>query len=114
MAQLIRTEDAIVLELGLTERAIAFHFRAVYMPIAQLVSVEVVDDVWTRVRGVRAPFTWVKDRFCIGTRRGLFGKDFTAVYGLGRGISIDFAGGTWARFVATVPYPDDVAALLNG
>ena len=114
MAQLIRTENAIVFELGPSERAVAFHFRPVSMPIAQLVKVEVVDDVWTRVRGVRAPFTWVKDRFCIGTRRGLFGKDFTAVYGLGRGISVDFAGGTWSRFVATVPYPDDVTALLRG
>lgn len=114
MSKLIRTDDEIVFDLGGAERLLAFHFRTVHMPVANLRHVEVVDDIWTRVRGVRPMYTWIKDRFCVGTRRGLFGKDFIAVYGLGKGVSVDFAGGEWARFVATVPYPEETAALLRG
>jgi len=114
MAQLLRENPTIAMKLGPFERLIAMHFAPVEMEVTQLRSVEVVDDIWTKVRGVRAPLTWSKDRLCIGTRRGLFGKDFTAVYGTGQGICVEFEGGDWARFVATVPYPDDVAALLRG
>ncbi|HUY06169.1 MAG TPA: hypothetical protein VMU99_02770 [Acidimicrobiales bacterium] len=114
MAQLVRAEQTIAMKLGPLERLISVHFAPVEMETVHLHRVEVVEDVWTKVRGVRAPFTWSKDRFCIGTRRGLFGKDFTAVYGIGRGICVDFDGGTWSRFIATVPYPEDVAALLRG
>lgn len=114
MAQLVRAESLITMRLGPLERLISAHFAPVEMEVAGLGRVEVVEDVWTRVRGVRAPFTWSKDRFCVGTRRGLFGKDFTAVYGIGRGICVDFDRGAWSRFVATVPYPEDVAALLRG
>jgi len=114
MAQLVRENPTITMKLGPLERLIAMHFALVEMEAAHLRSVEVVEDIWTKVRGVRAPFTWSKDHLCIGTRRGLFGKDFTAVYGVGRGICVEFEGGTWSRFVATIPYPDDVAALLRG
>ena len=114
MAQIVRKDATITMRLGPLEQLIAVHFASVEMGAGHLHGVEVVEDIWTKVRGVRAPFTWSKDRFCIGTRRGLFGKDFTAVYGIGRGICVEFEGGTWSRFVATVPYPDDVAALLRG
>lgn len=114
MAQLVRKDSTITMKLGPLERLIAMHFALVEMGTDQLRSVEIVEDIWTKVRGVRAPFTWSKDRLCIGTRRGLFGKDFTAIYGVGRGICVEFEGGTWSRFVATIPFPDDVAALLRG
>ncbi len=114
MAQLVRHNATITMKLGPLERIISMHFAPVMMDAAQLRGVEVVDDIWTKVRGVRPPFTWSRDRFCIGTRRGLYGKDFTAVYGTGAGICVEFEGGTWSRFVATVPFPEDVAALLRG
>ena len=114
MAQLVRTEHAIVFKLGPIERLGAVHLSPVEVPLDHLLRVEVVDDIWTKVRGVRPPFTWIKDHLAIGTRRGLFGKDFTAVYGLGAGICVEFSGAEWSRFVATIPYPEDTAALLRG
>ena len=114
MAQLVRTDTVIALRLGPLERLLAAHLSPVEVSIANLRSVEVVEDIWTKVRGVRPPFTWIKDHLAIGTRRGLFGKDFTAVYGLGRGVCVDFEGATWARLVASDPYPEDTAALLRG
>ncbi len=114
MAQIVREDSMIAMRLGPFERLIAMHFKAVEMEVTRLRGVEVVDDIWTRVRGVRPPFTWSKDHLCIGTRRGLFGKDFTAIYGTGGGICVEFEGGEWARFVATVPFPNDVAPLLRG
>lgn len=115
MAQIVRTDTAIIVKPGPVERLLAGSFREVTVPVAALERVEVVDDIWTRVRGVRPPMTWMKDRFTVGTRRGLFGKDFTAVYGLGRGICVEFhRGEAWSRFVVTVPYPEDTAALLRG
>lgn len=114
MAQLIRTDTAIVFKLSLTERIVAFHFRPVEVSLQHVRSVVVAEDIWTKVRGIRPPFTWLKDHFAIGTRRGLFGKDFTAVYGLRPGVVVEFEGGEWARFAATVDYPDDIAHLLRG
>lgn len=114
MAHLVRTEHAIIFKLGPMEELLATHFSTVSMPLEFLSQVEVVEDIWTKVRGVRPPFTWSKDRFAYGSRRGLFGKDFTAVRGLGRGVCVEFSGGTWARFIATVIYPEETAALLRG
>ncbi len=114
MAQIVRTESSIIFKLGPLERLISVHFRKIEVPISQLQNVEVVEDIWTRVRGVRAAFTWRKDSFMIGTRRGLFGKDFNAIYGVGRGVSVDFKEAKWARFVISVSYPEEIAALLRG
>jgi hypothetical protein len=114
MAQLVRTDSSIVFKLGPLEHLIAFHFRPIEVPIINMASVEIVEDVWTRVRGVRAPLTWSKDHFMVGARRGLFGKDFTAIYGLGRGVCVDFAGGSWTRFVIRDDFPEDLAALMRG
>jgi hypothetical protein len=114
LARLVRTDRAIVFTLSPIERLLAVHFAPVEMELSTLRRVEVVDDIWTRVRGVRAPFTWLKDHVMIGTRRGLFGKDFDVVYGLGRGVCVEFEGGPWARFVIKDGFPEDLAALLRG
>lgn len=114
MAHIARTDDAIVLRLRPIEKLLSMHFGPIEVPVVHLSSVEVIEDIWTKVRGVQPPFTWVKDRFAFGTRRGLFGKDFAAVRGLGKGICVEFVDAEWARFVVTVPFPEDTAALLRG
>ena len=113
MADILRDDDRIIVRLSLLERLIALRLHTLVLPVASVVEVRTVDDPWTQVRGVAPLFTSVKDKFAVGTRRGLFGKDFTAVYGMRRAVVVDFEHERWCRLVITADDPDDVAALLR-
>jgi hypothetical protein len=114
MAEIVRDDNRIIVRLSLLERLIAFRFRALAQPVGSVVDVRTVDDPWTQVRGVAPLFTSAKEKFAVGTRRGLFGKDFTAVYGMRRAVVVDFEHERFCRFVVTTDEPEDAAALLRG
>jgi hypothetical protein len=49
----------------------------------------------------------------VGTRRGSFGKDFSAVHGRGRGVVVETDEFPFRRLVVTVADPDAVAAEVT-
>jgi hypothetical protein len=114
MAEILRDNDRIIVRLSLFEHLIGLRIRSLALPVDSVVDVRTVDDAWTQVRGVAPLFTSAKDKFAVGTRRGLFGKDFTAVYGARRAVVVDFENERWCRFVITSDEAEDTAALLRG
>lgn len=108
MGRLTVKGDRLVLELSRLERLEAFH-GDVSVPLSAVRSVRVTDDVWSELRGIRAPGTGFPGVIAVGTRRGSFGKDFAAVHGKGRGVVVEAEGQEWSRLVVTDPEADAVA-----
>ena len=51
------------------------------VPLVAVRSVLLTDDVWSELRGMRAPGTGLRGVIALGTRRHALGRDFVAVYG---------------------------------
>src|SRR4051812_18308065 len=85
----------------------------VRVPLAAVRTVRVVPDAWKELRGVRAPGTGWPGVIALGTRRGRFGKDFSAVYGRRPGLVVELAGTDFQRIIVSTADPDVVAAKVH-
>jgi hypothetical protein len=104
--------DQLALRLTVEERLEAMH-RDVVVRRSAVAVVRVTEDVWSELRGIRAPGTGLPGVIAVGTRRGSFGKDFAAVHGQGRGVVVELVGQAFSRLVITTPDPDEVVARLT-
>jgi hypothetical protein len=109
MAELRIVEGELVLHLTGLEHAEGFHgdLRAA---VGQVRAVRAVPDVWTELRGMRAPGTGLPGVIAVGTRRFSGGKDFAAVHGQGPGVVVELEGHEFERFVLSA---DDAEALAR-
>ena len=82
-------------------------------PLASVTAVRRSDDLWSELRGIRAPGTGIPGVIAVGTRRGEFGKDFAAVHGKGPGVVVEFGGQEFGRWVLSVDDPDPVVTRLS-
>jgi hypothetical protein len=109
MAEL-RVEGAdLVLHMSALEKAEGFH-RDIRLPLSAVQSVRCVEDAWPELRGMRAPGTGLPDVIAVGTRRGAFGKDFTAVHGTGLAVVVELRDTEYGRLVVTT---DDAVAVAG-
>ena len=60
------------------------------------------------------PGTGVPNVIAVGTRRGGFGKDFTATHGTGPGVVVELAGADYGRLVVTSDASAEVASAIRG
>ena len=83
--------DSANLEVALsgTERAAAFRRDAVRVQRADIVKVQLTDDPWTWLRGVRKPGTHIAGTIAAGTWHSIAGTDFVMVRGRKPGVVID-------------------------
>lgn len=88
MARLVVVGDNVTLALRSLERLEGFHLDP-SAPVADVRGVRAVDDLWSELRGMRAPGTGFPKMIAVGTRRGSFGKDFAAVHGRGPGVVLE-------------------------
>ena len=82
-------------------------------PVGSIRDVRAVADLWSELRGLRAPGTGLPGVVAVGTRRGSFGKDFAAVHGRGPGVVVEFEGDEFERWILTVEDPDAVVAAAT-
>jgi hypothetical protein len=106
--------DRLVLRLTAAEHLESIH-GDLEMPRDSVTSARATDDVWSELRGIRAPGTGIPGVVAVGTRRGGFGKDFAVVHGKGPGVVVELREQAFQRIVITVPDPEaEVARITAG
>jgi hypothetical protein len=113
MAELQATGDHLTLHLTAAEHLEGVHGDIV-VPISSIRTLRASNDVWSELRGIRAPGTGIPGVIAVGTRRGSFGKDFAVVHGTGPGLVVELNGEEFDRLVLTVADPEAVLAELTG
>ena len=106
MADLEVEGDELVLHLRAIEKAEGAH-GDIRLPLSAVRAVRSVDDPWPELRGIRAQGTGLPNVIALGSRRGMFGKDFAAVHGKGPAVVVELEGAPYGRIVVTA---DDAAA----
>jgi hypothetical protein len=104
--------DSVTLALTRIERLEALH-GDISAPFASISSVRVSTDLWSELRGVRAPGTGFPRVIAVGTFRGSFGRDFSAVHGRGPGVVIEFDGEPFRRWVVSAGDPDAIEGRVS-
>lgn len=86
--------DSTRLEVALsgTERALAFRKENVFVERTQITKVQLTDDVWTWVRGVPKPGTYIRGVVAMGSWKSAGGVDFAIVRRRRPGVVIDLDG----------------------
>jgi hypothetical protein len=105
MAILVVEGDQLIMRMTTLEHVEGFH-QDITVPLSAVRAVRVSANVWSELRGIRAPGTGIPHVVAVGTRRGSFGKDFAAVHGTGRGVVVELSGQPYGRLVLTVDDPD--------
>jgi hypothetical protein len=113
MAELRAEGDRLVLHLTAAEHLEGVHGDIV-VPMSSVTTMRASDDVWSELRGIRAPGTGIPGIIAVGTRRGSFGKDFAVVHGKGPGVVVELNGEEFDRLVVSVADPEAVAELTGG
>jgi hypothetical protein len=111
MAHLELEGDHLLLRLTAEEHLEGMH-RDIVVPRSAVAVVRVAEDVWSELRGIRAPGTGLPGVIAVGTRRGSFGKDFAAVHGKGRGVVVELVDQPFSRIVISTPDPEGVVEAL--
>lgn len=100
MARLVSSGDGLAVQLTVWERLGALH-RPFTVPWEHVVAIAEVDDVWARLRGIRAPGTGWPGRIMLGTTRYSGGRDFCAVYRHRPGFVVQLREEGFARLLIT-------------
>ncbi|GAA4783441.1 hypothetical protein [Microbacterium gilvum] len=101
MVSLLLDRSQLEIVLSPTERALAFQRSSVRVERRSIVKVQLTEDPWTWLRGVRATGTHIPGVVALGTWRAESGDDFAAVRGRRLpGVVIDLDGtGAFERLV---------------
>ena len=108
--------DSANLELALspTERAAAFQRENIRVARADILKVQLTDDPWTWVRGVRKPGTQVSGVFAAGTWHSIAGTDFVMIRGRRPGVVIDLGpDAAYQRLLLTTRHGLALVEALN-
>jgi hypothetical protein len=105
MAILVVEGDQLIMRMTTLEHVEGVH-QDIAVPLSSVQVVRVSANVWSELRGIRAPGTGIPHVVAVGTRRGAFGKDFAAVHGTGGGVVVELNGQPYGRLVLTVDDPD--------
>jgi hypothetical protein len=108
MAQLLVDGSDLVVRLSSLEKLGALR-GDVRVPLAAVHDIRVLDNLWSQLRGVRAPGTGLPGVISLGTRRWWGVRDFAAVYGRTPGIVVDLEHAPFGRLVVSTDDPSGVA-----
>jgi hypothetical protein len=112
VARLTTTDGTVTLALSRFERIEGFR-GDITAAASSVTEVRASKDLWSELRGVRAPGTGITGVVAVGTRRGSFGKDFAVVHGRRPGVVVEFSGEPFQRWVVSVDDPEQVVAAVS-
>jgi hypothetical protein len=116
MARVLTTGGSVTLVLTRVERLEGFRGDIV-APVTSVSGIRASDDLWSELRGIRAPGTGIPKVIAVCTCRGSFGRDFAAVHGRGPGVVVEFDGEPFQRWVVSTDEPgavvDEVSAAAG-
>ncbi len=115
MASLSADAGTLTLALTRAEKLQALH-SDIAVPMSHVVSIEPVADLWSHLRGIRAPGTGIPRRLLLGTTRYQGGRDFCIARVNTAGIVVTLRDEPFARLLVSVPSLDaavDTVHTLN-
>lgn len=92
MVTLLLDSTRLEVVLSGAERALAFRKGNVIVEREHITKVQLTDDAWTWLRGIRSPGTHVPRVLALGTWRSAGGKDFALIRRNRPGVVIDLDG----------------------
>lgn len=92
MVRLLVDSDSLEVQLSTLERTLARRRESVWIERSRILRVQLTDEPFTWLRGVRAPGTHVPGRLAYGTGKSVFGDDFAAVREGRPGVVIELEG----------------------
>jgi hypothetical protein len=114
MVTLMLDSAQLEIVLSAAEKALAFRKRNVIVPRSAITRVQLTDDAWTWLRGVRSPGTYVPATFASGTWRYAGGKDFALIRRSRPAVVIDLDGhDEFQRLVLTTRHGVELAQALR-
>jgi hypothetical protein len=112
VAHLTTTDGSVTLALSRFERLEGFR-GDITAAASSVTAVRTSQDLWSELRGLRAPGTGIPGVIAVCTCRGSFGKDFAVVHGRRPGVVVEFDGEPFQRWVVSVDDPDQVVAAVS-
>jgi hypothetical protein len=112
MARLLIEGDNLHLSLSGLEQLGSLH-ADIRVPLQHVVSVEVINNPWRILKGVRAPGTGLPGVIMLGTMRWKRKKDFCAIYRRRPVLVVNLRDEAFARFIVTCDQPEQLARRLN-
>ena len=114
MVRLLVDTDTLEIQLAPLERVLARRSAVVRVERARIAKVQLTEDPFTWLRGVRSPGTHVPNRLAYGTWKSVFGDDFAAMRNGRAGVVIDLDGdGEFERILVTTRYGIALAKALQ-
>lgn len=112
MAHLVISNNRVAMKFSLLEALGAFA-RSPEVALADVESVEVVDNPWTSqvLKGVRAPGTGIPFLVMLGTMRYRGGKDLCAIYKRRPNAVITLKSGPYKRWIFEIKEINEIEAL---
>lgn len=92
MVTLMLDSAALEVVLSPAEKALARRRRSLLLARSEITRVQLTDDPWTWLRGVRSPGTYVPATLAAGTWQYAGGKDFALIRRNRPGVVIDLEG----------------------
>lgn len=112
MATLIPESGNLVLRLARWEKLGSFHGDLTF-PITAVQDVDVSQQPFREIRGLRAPGTGVPGRVALGTWRYRGGKDFVAVYRGQPAVVVRLRDAPFRRLVVSSDDADALATAIR-
>jgi len=92
MVRLLVDSDTLEVQFSPLERILACRRESVRIDRSRIARVQLTDEPFTWLRGVRAPGAHVPGRLAYGTWKSVFGNDFAAVRDGRPGVVIELEG----------------------
>lgn len=92
MVTLLLDQTRLEVVLSITERALSFRKENVLIDRSSITKVQLTDDAWNWLRGVRSPGTFVPGAVAMGTWKSAFGRDFALIRRRRPSVIIDIRG----------------------
>lgn len=113
MADLIREGDSLVLKLTTIEKVEEVH-GDIHVPISEVESVIVLDDVIHAVHGMKLPGSRIPGVFAMGTFVSGTSKIFAIVHHQNkRGLQVNLNGSTYDAIIVGLDDPEGTASSLG-
>jgi len=112
MASLQADSDTLTLVLSRAEKLQALH-SDLTVPLVHVVSIEPVADLWSQLRGIRAPGTGIPRRLLLGTTRYQGGRDFCIARFNTAGIVVTLRDEAFSRLLVSTPSLDAAVETVH-
>lgn len=113
MVTLLLDSTRLEIELSAAERLLAFHKGNVQIERSSITKVQLTDDPWTWLRGIRAPGTSIPRVLAIGTWKSGGGDDFVVIRRRLAGVVIDLDAGEYRRIVLSTSHAHELVQALQ-